>query len=121
METLTKYCSGCTKAKTELQKQKHEPECVKNYEGSSGGMEIQAAGELFRRPELKRQVRYVKMLGDGDSKAYSSVKDSKPYGDVDVEKLECVGHVEKRMATRLRNLKVKLGGTKLCDGKSIKG
>lgn len=70
---------------------------------------------------MKRHVRYVKMLGDGDSKAYSSVKDSKPCGNVDVEELECAGHVEKRMVTRLRNLKVKFGGTMLSDRKSIKG
>lgn len=84
-------------------------------------MEIQAAVALFWHSELKRHVRYVKMLGDGDSKVYMSVKDSKPYGDVDEEKLECVRHVEKRMGTRFRNLIVKLGGTKLSDGKFIKG
>ncbi|XP_054279210.1 uncharacterized protein LOC128997596 [Macrosteles quadrilineatus] len=120
-ETLTKFCSGCSKAKTPEQKQKHAPQCVKNYEGYSGGMETQAAVTLFNRSELKRNVRYVNMLGDGDSKAYSCVKESKPYDDVDVSKLECVGHVEKRMGTRLRNLKKTMGGKELADGKSLKG
>lgn len=120
VEALTKYCSGCTKARTDEQKQKHLTECVKNYEGASGGMESQAAVTIFHRSELKRQVRYVKMLGDGDSKAYLCVKDSAPY-DIEVEKLECVGHVEKRLGTRLRKVKGKLGSKKLADGKPIKG
>ncbi|GFV70504.1 uncharacterized protein TNCV_2868501 [Trichonephila clavipes] len=45
----------------------------------------------------------------------------KPYKDVNIEKLECVGHVEKRMGTRLRALKLKLKGEKLEDKKSLGG
>ena len=45
-----------------------------------------------------------------------------PYGnDHPVEKIECVGHVQKRMGTRLRNLKSKLGQRHLADGKTIGG
>jgi len=48
-----------------------------------------------------------------------SILDAKPYGDdFAVVKSECVGHVEKRMGSRLRNLKkiAKLGGKgKLTD------
>lgn len=69
VESLIKFCNGCVKAKIAEQKQKHKTNCVKNYEGASGGMETQAAVTLFQRSELKRQVRHVKMLGDGDSKA----------------------------------------------------
>lgn len=46
------------------------------------------------------------MLGDEDSKSFSAVLASDPYGDVTVEKLECIGHVSKRMGTRLRKLKI---------------
>ena len=45
-----------------------------------------------------------------------------PYGkDHLVEKMDCVGHVQKRMGTALRNLKVKCRGKKLADGKTIGG
>lgn len=47
----------------------------------------------------------MKFLGDGDSKCFSAVLASNPFGDVTVEKLECIGHVSKRMGTRLRKLK----------------
>ncbi len=33
------------------------------------------------------------MVSDGDSKAFSSVEDI--YGEIKVEKLDCVGHVQK--------------------------
>ena len=44
-----------------------------------------------------------------------------PYGkDHFVEKMDCVGHVQKRMGPALRNLKVQYGG-ELADGKTIGG
>ena len=46
---------------------------------------------------------------------------SKPYGDTLVEKVECVGHVQKRMGTRLRNLKAAWKKKTLTDGKLIGG
>ncbi|GFT35868.1 uncharacterized protein TNCV_2154291 [Trichonephila clavipes] len=45
----------------------------------------------------------------------------KVYGDTEVEKLECVGHVQKRMGTRLRNILKMSKGIKLSDGKNISG
>lgn len=45
-----------------------------------------------------------------------------PYGpNFSIEKLECVGHVQKRMGSRLRKLKLKLGKSKLSDGKTMGG
>ncbi|GFV02538.1 uncharacterized protein TNCV_5017061 [Trichonephila clavipes] len=47
---------------------------------------------------------------------------NKVYGDhCSVEKLECIGHVMKRMGTRLRRLKTKMRGQKLSDGKPLCG
>ncbi|GFW62039.1 uncharacterized protein TNCV_1684701 [Trichonephila clavipes] len=67
-------------------------------------------------------VRYTKYLGDGDSKAFTSIVENKVYGDhCSVEKLECIGHVMKRMGTRLRRLKTKMRGQKLSDGKPLCG
>ena len=43
----------------------------------------------------------------------------KVYGDVRVEKLECVSHIQKCMGSRLRNLKTKCGRTHLSYAKPI--
>ncbi|GFU70987.1 uncharacterized protein TNCV_3350101 [Trichonephila clavipes] len=50
-----------------------------------------------------------------------NVGEAKVYGDTEVEKLECVGHVQKRMGTRLRNILKMSKGIKLSDGKNISG
>ncbi|GFW65213.1 uncharacterized protein TNCV_394791 [Trichonephila clavipes] len=85
------------------------------------GMEVEGALRIFNRSEVLHNLRYTQYLGDGDSKAYKAVLESKPYKEVNIEKLECVGHVEKRMGTRLRALKLKLKGKKLEDKKSLGG
>ena len=59
----------------------------------------------FSRNIEKHQLRYVKYLGDGDSKSFSNIE--KVYDNTDVEKFECVGHVQKRIGIRLRDLKKK--------------
>lgn len=57
-------------------------------------METAAAVAVCRRSVATRGVRYVKFLGDGDSKAHLAVTEDKPYGDdITVEKLECIGHI----------------------------
>ena len=66
-------------------------------------------------------LRYTEFLGDGDSKAFNLVTEKDVYEDVKVTKLECVGHVKKRMGSRLRSPKKRLGKTQLDDGKSLGG
>lgn len=66
-------------------------------------------------------MRYMEFLGDGDSKAHKLLVQEAVYGDVDIEKLECVGHIQKRLGSRLRSLKKRLGKTPLADGKPIGG
>ena len=43
-------------------------------------------------------------LGDGDSKSYKVVCEADPYGKL-TKKLECIGHIQKRVGRKLRNLK----------------
>lgn len=66
-------------------------------------------------------MRYMEFLGDSDSKAHKLLVQEAVYGDVDIEKLECVGHIQKRLGSRLRSLKKRLGKTPLADGKPIGG
>ncbi|GFX93014.1 uncharacterized protein TNCV_139581 [Trichonephila clavipes] len=74
-----------------------------------------------KRSETSRKACYTQYLGDGDSKGFLTIKEAKVYGDTEVEKLECVGHVQKRMGTRLRNILKMSKGIKLSDGKNISG
>ena len=57
----------------------------------------------FRRSEQQYNLEYSGYLGDEDSKSYSAVARADPpvYADVNIVKLECCGHVQKRMGKRL--------------------
>lgn len=100
----------------------HQPNCSANHAGSSGKMEVDGIIEMFKRSESLYGVRYKNYIGDGDSKVFKSVCEAQPYGaDFQVQKKECVGHVQKRMGTRLRNLKSSFSGKLCSDGKSIGG
>ena len=71
----------------------------------------------------KNKLRYTEFYGDGDSKSFNTVKNT--YAGMKVKKLECVGHVQKRVVgCRLQNVKKKekgLGGNgKLTDRLIVK-
>ncbi|GFU38406.1 uncharacterized protein TNCV_2433761 [Trichonephila clavipes] len=113
-ECLSKYCFECKSTN------KTCDNCQVNYHGFSAGMESEGALRIFSRSLPNYNVRYVQYLGDGDSKGFLRVQESNIYGDeFPVEKLECIGHVQKRMGARLRALKNNLKSTKLSDNKPI--
>lgn len=125
VEVLSSYCKGCEKWRGqrcgtayEAWKLRHEPHCVKNHFGSSGKMEVDGMKKIFERSISTRNAKYVKYIGDGDTKTFPELQKVAPYA---LEKVECVGHVQKRMGTRLRNLKHLNRGKKLSDGKSLSG
>ncbi|KAK3911583.1 Halomucin [Frankliniella fusca] len=74
-------------------------------------------------PRAPRENTNENYIGDGDSKTYKALVESDPYRDkkLVVKKRECTAHVQKRMGTRLRNLKKELSGKKLSDGKPLAG
>lgn len=76
---------------------------------------------MFQR-SVNNCVRYRNFIGDGDSKAYSGLVNSKNYGDdFSIVKKECVGHVQKRMGARLREIvKKTVVDTETKAGKKIK-
>ena len=84
-------------------------------------MEAAGAVTIFKRSLEKNNLRYVSYIGDGDTSSYNEVHNSKPYGDFEIIKKECVGHVQKRLGTRLRTLRTTLKGKILSDGKKISG
>lgn len=117
VEIMSKFCQ-CKKRF----EQEHEASCIANYSGSSGGMEVEGAAKMFARSEEKYGVRYKYYLGDGDCKGFETVRAQQPYGPgFEIEKLECVGHVQKRMGNRLRNFKKKNSKKVLRDGKKLGG
>ena len=125
--TRSKTCKSCEHWKKRdsntavYRKWQASHKCTKSHQGSSGSMEAEIMKDCFETSVEKHKLRYTGFVGDGDTNTYSSVVKSKPYGDTPIEKLECVGHIQKRMGNRLRNLKKKMGKNKLADGKTIGG
>ena len=64
---------------------------------------------IFQRSIKNYGIRYVEFLGNGDSKAHKLLLQEAVYGNVEVQKLECVGHVQKRLGSCLRSSKKRLG------------
>ena len=79
--------------------------CYINYQGSTGSMETAGILKCFKQSEQLYKVRYTNYIGDGDSKSYAEVVKADPYNGVRINKLECVGHVQKRVGSNLRNFK----------------
>lgn len=121
------YCKQCETWKSKLDSEEyqqwyenHQDDCSCNHSGSSGKMEVDAVIDLFKRSVEKFGVQYRNYIGDGDSKTYSGILKAAPYGDQEVVKKECIGHVQKRMGTRLRNcVKKKVETVEKKDGKKI--
>lgn len=82
----------------------HEDNCSANHEGSSGIMEVDSIIEIFKRSIENYNVLYRYYIGEGDSKTYTGLINSHPYDDVEIIKKECIGHVQKRMGSRFRDL-----------------
>ena len=60
---------------------------------------------MWNRSVKKNKLRYREFYGDGGSKRFNTVKST--YADIEVKKLECVGHVQKPVGCQLQNLKKK--------------
>ena len=127
-EVLANICHGCIKWKKENKqcesylKWKADHKCAANHGGIASSVESVGAARVFVRSEFRYGLRYVNYLDDGDSASFKSVQDCKPYGeDCALTKLECIGHVQKRVGSRLRKLKTNYKGKKLSEGKGLCG
>lgn len=123
------YCKSCESWKHKLTTEEYyewhskhveDNNCSANHEGAAGNMEAASILEMFQRSLEKYGLRYTSYIGDGDSKTFTKIVNSKPYGeDVVITKKECVGHVQKRMGTRLRELVKKTVQETIVNGKKI--
>ena len=110
---MTKHCRACSiwekkKGTQEYDEWLANHMCKINHNKSSGAMETVGAITFFQRLIEKYNLRYLKFKGDGDTEAFAKVVEAKPYRDMTIKKLECVGHVQKRLWTRLRALRKNL-------------
>ena len=111
---MSTYCHVCETKGTPLKDKpdeyeawynEHKKTCDKNFNGTSGMMEVEAARVLWGRSVERYKLRYKIMICDGDSKTFNELTRIKPYGeDVEIEKEECLNHVAKRLGTALRNV-----------------
>ena len=125
---LSKECRKCSIKKSKCSSDEEFEEwliehqasnrCDINFAGSSPAMEAEGAMVLWKRSIELHNLRYRWMVSDGDSKAHSAVEDI--YGECKVEKLDCAGHLQKRMGRHVMNLKAVTKG-KLADGKTTSG
>ncbi|GFY36406.1 uncharacterized protein TNCV_3451091 [Trichonephila clavipes] len=103
IEVLSKMGRICLK-KTE---DSISHECEKHV-GSSGAMKPVGVYIIFERSAQMRKLQHVQYYGDGDSKGFDAVKNV--YGENSVTKFECIDHIQKRVGSRLRKLKLKQKG-----------
>ncbi|GFY19107.1 uncharacterized protein TNCV_3877951 [Trichonephila clavipes] len=128
-EVLSSFCKECDSykgvkfgIKYNKWQRAHKISCRKNYSCSAGKMEVDGMLKIFNRSEKLHNLKYSNYIGDGDTKTFNALSENKPYGDdYLIQKIECVGHVQKRMGTRLRKLILVYSKKKLSDGKTIGG
>ena len=118
-EILTQFCKQCTLHENSVKlslsydiwRAEHSSKCTANFKGSSGAMEPAGIEAMFKRSVEKHKLLYTSLYCDGDSKSYDKVKEiyKAKYGK-EVKRLQCVGHVQKRLGTALRRLKKEVKG-----------
>ena len=96
-------------------------ECSINHLGSAGLMEPSGVVRCFKRSVETLKLRYDNFIADGDSEAFLEVAKADPYDGFPVKKGECIGHIQKRVGSRLRKLKKEYVSKKLKDGKTLRG
>ena len=109
---MSKYCRLCQKWESkkgtaEYNEWKLQHICKKNHSKSSGAMEAAGAIAIFTSSIQKHNLIYQNYIGDGDTSSFKEVSASNPDKDfgINPQKLECISHVQKRLGTRLRDLR----------------
>ena len=129
-QTASRTCKQCEsldadgdQESEEWQQRKnaHDEFCMRNHAGSAKSMECDGAEILWSRSVDDLKLRYTTFVGDSSS--FGRVDRIQPYGpDHPIVKEDCVGHVQKRMGTGLRELLKTNKGKKLPpDMKGISG
>ena len=123
-EVLSLVCHGCQSHqndnpesdKHKTWKESHQNSCLINY----GEMETSGACKIFLRSIEQRKLKYVLLVGDGDTGCFGAVSEAcrKKFGDdYIVNKEECMGHVQKRLGPICENTKGKVKDKSYLMGK----
>ena len=124
-EVLCKVCQckywNKKKTTAEYEEWKLYHDCTINHTGSAGSMEATGVIKIFKRSVETKKLRYTTYLGDGDSNSFKDIVESNIYPGYEVEKHECIGHVQKRVGYRLRTYKSDYKSTLLSDHKKLSG
>ena len=107
-----KKCRACEiwesrKGTDEYEKWKLDHNCKINYQRSSGAMEATGTSEIFCTSIAKHRLIYKDCIGDGDISSFKEIVNAKPcieYGIIP-NKLECIGHIQKRLGNHHRLLR----------------
>lgn len=95
-----KYCVVCVRNKNKnLEPPPHF--CTCNYSGSSSEMEWQSIVQGFERSVEMYNIRYMKVIADGDSSTYLKIMEAKPYQHRIVKKDECCNHLLRNFRKQL--------------------
>ena len=98
-----KYCSVCAIAEN-AGHEVSDHMCYKNWNASSPAMESDILVEGFNQAERTHGVRYMRLVGDGDSSVLSCIYSGVPLWGRYVRKIECVNHVLKNYRARLEQI-----------------
>ena len=85
-----KYCCICAIAEHKKEDPPHH-RCYRNWDGCSAAMESDIISEGFRLSETMYGLRYMRIVGDGDSSVMSTIVQTVPYG-MFFNKVECANH-----------------------------
>ncbi|GFU13760.1 uncharacterized protein NPIL_38891 [Nephila pilipes] len=103
MAVRNRYCMVCSRAAA-VNKLPGKHCCSKNWHGSSSSMEANIIQEGFQNSVAMYGVKYAKVIGDGDSNVYKTILDSRPYDELQVEKLECQNHLFRNFCLKLKDI-----------------
>ncbi|CAH1183072.1 unnamed protein product [Ceutorhynchus assimilis] len=67
-------------------------------------METDIISEGFQKSLELYNIKYTKMVGDGDSSVYRKLLQIKPYGNLLVQKVECKNHLLRNFAKKIREV-----------------
>lgn len=94
IDVKNKYCVTCVRNENQgLEPPDHE--CTKNFTGPSSEMEWESILEGFKSSVSLYNLRFMKLISDGDSSTYSKLLEHKPYQDRHIEKINCTNHLHR--------------------------
>lgn len=67
-------------------------------------MESDIIVEGFKRSMEMHGIIYKRLVGDGDSSVYNKLLESRPYGNVLVEKIECRNHLLRNFSKKIKDI-----------------